>query len=76
MSLFDLIELTVECSSCGKKLTQRAATLRKERTVMCPNCGPIGVRGDELEYLKATLTEAECVGPDLATANSKGDANV
>ena len=64
-SVYDELELTIECPGCHIPINQRTATIKRARAIKCPSCGRIDITGQRIQQLVAAIRDTERNFPDL-----------
>jgi ribosomal protein S27E len=65
-SIFDELELTIECPSCTKPIREQTARIKRSRAIRCENCGRIDISNNGMQALVAEIQETERKFPDLS----------
>jgi len=68
-TFFDELQLTIACPACGERTSEKAARLRAEPVITCPNCGAVEISGRGLQRLTAVLRGLQSIG-----SNNNGKA--
>jgi len=61
-TFFDELQLTIACPVCGERTSEKAARLRAEPVITCPNCGAVEISGQGLQRLTAVLRGLRSLG--------------
>ncbi|HUP95000.1 MAG TPA: hypothetical protein VM164_08820 [Burkholderiales bacterium] len=61
-TFFDALQLTIACPVCGERTIEKAARLRAEPVISCPNCGAVEITGQGLQRLAAVLRGLQSIG--------------
>jgi uncharacterized Zn finger protein len=61
-TFFDELQLTIACPVCGEQTSEKAARLRADPVITCPNCGSVEISGQGLQRLAAVLRGLQSIG--------------
>ena len=61
-TFFDELQLTIACPVCGEHTSEKAARLRADPVITCPNCGSVEISGQGLQRLAAVLRGMQSIG--------------
>ena len=61
-TFFDELQLTIACPVCGQRTSEKAARLRADPVISCPNCGAVEISGQALQRLAAVLRSLQSIG--------------
>jgi ribosomal protein S27E len=65
-SIFDELELTIECPTCTKPIREQTARIKRSRAIRCDKCGRIDISSNGMEALVAEIQDTERKFPDLS----------
>jgi ribosomal protein S27E len=65
-SIFDELELTIECPSCTKPIREQTARIKRSRAIRCDKCGRIDISSNGIQALVAAIQDTERRFPDLS----------
>jgi hypothetical protein len=64
-SVFDELELTIECPQCRKQVKDQAGRIKRLKAIRCVTCGRIDINTDRIEKLVLAVHTTERTYADL-----------